>query len=169
MLKKIGLIALAFLAGILLGGVGTMAYSGYTLAHGMFILQDMDLSRAEDSATQAYLNESAEVGIWALEHYLDFYEAVIKQRTEAIEGTSEEAKKVFLFADPNLRWVTYIRLGILYEKVGDMSKRDISFEKAKELFGAKAEDENINEQMIKIVKKFDEKIKLNEFETNQEE
>ena len=151
MLKKLGLVAIGFLVGFIVGGLGVMAYSGYTLAQGMFMLQDMDLSRAEDTATQAYFNESAETGIWALENYLDYFETVIGQRTESVD----EPKSVFLLVDPHLRWISYVRLGLLYEKKGDMAMRDKTFEKAVTLLGLKAEDTNINE-MINAVKKHDE-------------
>ena len=158
MLKKLGLIALGLLVGIIIGGVGTMAYAGFGLARGMFMLQDTDIIRAEDAATQAYLYESPEIGIWAIENYLDYFESVIEQRTEAIEDTPDEEQSVFLIATPESRWISYVRLGLLYEKVGNIEKKQESFEKAAGLFGRKIEDNAVEEYMTKLVKELDNKF-----------
>lgn len=155
MLKKLGLIALGLLVGIIIGGVGTMAYAGFGLAHGMFMLQDTDIIRAEDAATQAYLNESPEIGIWAINNYLDYFESVIYQRTEAIEKTNKQAQEVFLIADPKSRWISYVRLGLLYEKLGNDAKKKESFEKAADLFGQEVKDGTVEEYMTKVVKQLD--------------
>ena len=142
MLKKIVLFVLGFLAGCIVGGILVMAYCGYTLSRGMFMLQDADILRAEDTATQAYLDESPQIGIWALENYLDFFDAVIEQRTAAIDKMKDEAQSVFPVADPKSRWIGYVRLGLLYEKSGNVPKKDESFQKAAEIFGRKVEEGN---------------------------
>ncbi|MCD6175213.1 MAG: hypothetical protein J7K65_05525 [Planctomycetes bacterium] len=51
MLNKLGLVLLGFVAGLVIGGVGAMACFGFTISRGMFTLQDMDILRAEDTAT----------------------------------------------------------------------------------------------------------------------
>jgi len=164
--KKLALIVLGLLVGIIIGGIATMAYVGFSLSRGMFMLQDTDIIRVEDAATQAYLNESPEIGIWAIENYLDFFESVINQRTAAVEETNKQPQDAFFIADPKSRWISYVRLGILYEKTGNESKRDESFQRAAELSGSNA-DEDVNEQMIKFIKKLDKNFKPLDFDTEQ--
>ena len=92
--KKIVLFALGLLTGCVIGSIIVMAFYGYRLSRGMFMLQDMDIVMAEDSATEAYLNESPEIGIWALENYFDFFNVVIEQRTE--NQTTDEVENFFI-------------------------------------------------------------------------
>ena len=167
MLKKLGFIVLGLLVGIIIGGVGTMAYAGFGLSRGMFMFQDADIIRAEDVATQAYLNESPEIGIWAIENYLNFFESVIKQRTASAKEASDKAQSVFFIATPESRWITYVRLGLLYEKVGNLTKKDEAFQTAAEILGRKTEKEKINDYMINVVKKLDEDFKPLDLEIEQ--
>jgi hypothetical protein len=151
MKKTIALTILSFVIGIGLGIIGTIAYSGYELARGMFILQDMELMSDENCAIQAYLNEAPEVGIWALENYIKAIKRVMKER-------KVDNNKPYFFMiepEPTLRFA-YVRLALLYEKTGDDSKRKENFEKAFEYCDSmKIEREHLEEKLIEIVTKLD--------------
>ena len=154
MLKKIGLLVLVFLTGCIVGGIIVMACYGYRLSRGMFVLQDMDIVRSENTATEAYLSELPEIGIWALNNHLDFFDDVIEQRTAG----GDEAENVFIFMEPKLRWLSHVRLGLLYEEIGNEEKSDESFRKAAELFGPELEPGKYDEKMVKIVKEWDKHL-----------
>lgn len=155
MLKKIGLVALGLAVGLLIGGVGVMAHYGYSLARGMIMLQEADLVRAEEAATQAYLNEAPEVGIWAMEDYLAFFEDVIAQRMAAVEEKHAQGD-VFVLARPEMRWVSYVRLALLYEKADDHAKRDEAFQKAAAIFDKEVTEGTVEDYMREFVHKWDE-------------
>lgn len=157
MLKKLGLVALGLVVGLLIGGVGVMAHYGYSLARGMFMLQETDLVRAEESATRAYLNEPPEVGIWALEDYMAFFEEVIAHRMTAVEEEQDAERDVFLMARPEMRWVSYTRLALLYEKAGNEAKRDEAFQKAAAIFDKEVTEGTVEDYMRKFVQKWDER------------
>jgi hypothetical protein len=137
--------------GIGLGIIGSMAYLGRELARGMFMLHDMELVRNENSAIQAYLNESPEVGIWALENYIKAINRVIKERE------IEDNQQAFFIVQPKvtLRYA-HVRLALLYEKTGNDSKRKENFEKAFEYCDSmKIEREHLEKKLIELVAKLD--------------
>jgi hypothetical protein len=159
MLKNIGLVISGLLVGIVIGCIVTMAYGGCVLSRGMFLLQDGDIIQLEEAATEAYLHQSPEVGIWAIENYLSFFDSVIERRTVAIaDEQGESTDDVFILATPKLRWISYARLALLYEKTGKLTKRDDCFQKAVEILGPKKEGEQESREiMFKVVKEWDEK------------
>jgi hypothetical protein len=152
--KTIAFTIIGLIIGIGLGIIGTMAYSGQELATGMFMLQDMELMMNENSAIQAYLNESPEVGIWALENYIKAINRVIKER-------KVDNNKPYFFiikSEPTLRFA-HVRLALLYEKTGNDSKRKENFEKAFEYCDSmKIERELLEKKLIELVAKLDSKF-----------
>lgn len=166
MLKKIILFALGLLTGCVISSIIVMALYGYRLSRGMFMLQDMDIIMVGEAAREAYLSEDPEIGIWALENYLGFFNVVIEQRTT--NQTTDEVEDFFVLATPGLRWTSYIRLGLLYEKVGNEKKRDESFQEAGKLFKEEYDASKNIERMIKFVNKQDEDFKPYDFEAKQE-
>ncbi|MCD6175214.1 MAG: hypothetical protein J7K65_05530 [Planctomycetes bacterium] len=113
------------------------------------------------------MDKSPQIGIWALENYLDFFNAVIDQRTDEIDKTTNEAQSVFMFTDPKLRWISYVRLGLLYEKLGNETKKDESFQKATEIFGRKVKEGKVDDFMIKVVEGLDKDFEPFDFEAEQ--
>lgn len=137
--------------GIVLGGIGSMAFFGKSLARAMFMLQEAEVLRNENSAIQAYLNESPEVGIWALENYINSMNQVIKERE------IEDNQHVFVLIKPTitLRYA-HVRLALLYEKTGNDSKRKENFDKAFEYYDSmKIERELLEKRLIELVTKLD--------------
>jgi hypothetical protein len=149
--KTIAFTITGLVIGIGLGIIGSMAYLGRELARGMFMLHDMELVMNENSAIQAYLNESPEVGIWALENYIKAMNRVIKER-------KVDNNKPYFFMiepEPTLRFA-HVRLALLYEKTGNDSKRKENFEKAFEYCNSmKIERELLEEKLIEFVTKLD--------------
>lgn len=149
-LTIIGLV-IGLVIGIGLGYIGSMAYLGHELARGMFMLHDMELVRNENSAIKAYLNETPEVGIWALENYIKAMNRVIKER-------KVDNNKPYFFiieSEPTLRFA-HVRLALLYEKTGNDLKRKENFEKAFEYCDSmKIEREHLEEKLIELVAKLD--------------
>ena len=155
MLKKI-LFALIFIVvGGVLGGIGATTYSGYYFVRGMFMLQDNDIIRMEIAATDAYFNESPEVAIWAMERYLDFFNEVVEQRITAIETTKDRSKDFFIVT-PGERWISYVRLALLYEKTGNDAKAAQCFQAAADIKGW--DIEKCKEPMIELIRKLDERV-----------
>ncbi len=149
--KTIALTILSLVIGIGIGIIFCIAYFGPKLARSMFILQETELVRNEDSAMQAYLNESPEVGIWALENYINSLNQVIKERE------IEDNQHVFFMVKPKitLRYA-HVRLALLYEKTGNDLKRKENLEKAFEYCDSmKIERELLEERLIEVVTKFD--------------
>ena len=149
--KTIAFTIIGLVIGIGFGITGTMAYLGRELATGMFMLQDAELIRNEDSAIQAYLNESPDVGIWALENYIKAMNRVIKERKV------DNNKQYFFMieTEPTLRYA-HVRLALLYEKTGNDLKRKENFEKAFEYCDSmKIEREHLEERLIELVTKLD--------------
>ena len=128
-----------------------MAYFGRELSGAMFMLHDAELIRNEDSAIQAYLNESPEVGIWALKNYIKAMNRVIKERKV------DNNQPFFMMIEPEstLRFA-YVRLALLYEKTGNDLKRKENFEKAFEYCESmKMKRELLEEKLIELVTKLD--------------
>lgn len=149
--KTIAFTIIGLVIGIVLGSIGSMAYLGPTLTRAMFLLHETELFRNEDSAIQAYLNESPEVGIWALENYVNTMNQVIKERE------IEDNQHVFVLIRPKitLRYA-HVRLALLYEKTGNNLKRKENFDKAFEYCDSmKIERELLEERLIEVVTKFD--------------
>ena len=146
----IGLV-IGFVIGIVLGSIGSMAYLGHELATGMFMLHDAELVRNEDSAIQAYLNESPEVGIWALENYINSMNQVMKERE------TEDNQYLFVLIRPKttLRFA-HVRLALLYEETGNDLKRKENLDKAFEYYDSiKIEREILEKKLIELVTKVD--------------
>ena len=155
MKKTIAFTIIGLLIGIGLGCIFTMVYLGHKLAIGMFMLQETELIRNKDDAIQAYLNESPEVGIWALENYINTINRVIKER----EIENNKHFFVMISPEPTLRYA-HVRLALLYEKTGNDLKRKENFEKAFEYCDSmKIEREFLEERLIQIVTKLDSQFK----------
>ena len=105
MLKKFELVFLGLLVGLILGVLMPWIYwSNVWEQHiqKMFMFQDRDIMVLELAATEAYLNESPEVGIWALENYLTFFDGVIEERTvEENNKRPDKEKTYFIFTMPS--------------------------------------------------------------------
>jgi len=153
--KIIGFTLLGLVIGIVLGCIFTMAYMGPTCAKGMFMLQEAELIRSEDAAIQAYLNESPETGIWALENYINALNRVIKERE------IRNNKHLFLMISTKVTLrEAYVRLALLYGKIGNEAKRKENFEKAFEYCDSmNIERELLEERLIQIVTTLDSKFK----------
>lgn len=120
----IGLV-IGLVIGIGLGSIGSIAYLGPKLAKGMLSLQETELVRNEESAIQAYLNESPEVGIWALENYINSINQVMKEREV------EDNQHLFFLIRPTMTLrLAHVRLALLYEKTGNDLKRKENLDKA---------------------------------------
>ena len=149
--KTIAFTITGLVIGIGLGSIGSMVYLGHKVATVMFMLHETELVRNEDSAIQAYLNESPEVGIWALENYINSINQVIKERE------IEDNQHVFFIVKPTitLRYA-HVRLALLYEKTGNDLKRKENLGKAFEYCDSmKIERELLEERLIEVVTKFD--------------
>ena len=149
--KTIAFTITGLVIGIGLGSIGSIAYLGRELATDMFMLHDAELIRTEDAAIKAYLNESPEIGIWALENYINTMNRVFKERE------IEDNQHVFVLLKPKttLRYA-HVRLALLYEKTGNDLKRKENFEKAFEYCDSvKIEREHLEEKLIEIVTKLD--------------
>ena len=139
---------LAFLVGLVIGAIANMGFSTRKTARMMFFLQDMELSQFGAFATEAYLNESPEVGIWDLTNHIKEVNRVLKERD-----------------NPNLYLVVpvqqylmedHVRLALLYEKTGENSKRQEHIEKALEYYRSTHPDSEITEErLIEFVLKCD--------------
>jgi hypothetical protein len=152
MIKKIGFALLFILIGIITGGVSVSALYGYKLSRVMFFLQEADIVRVEEAASEAFEKESPEVGIWALEFYLDFFDEIIKQRLSSVENETDNEKDVFLITNPKDRFFNYAKLALLYDKIGNEAKRDDNLRKAAEGWG-KADDEKYKEDLLECMEK----------------
>lgn len=133
MLKKIGFAVFFFIVGGAVGIFGTMIYSGCIMARGMFILQEMDIIRAEQIAIHAFEKESAQRAIWATEYYIDFFDSALKERTTALEKESLKQDDVLIVMNPKSKWLHYIRLGLLYEEIGNQEKKEELFRQAAQI------------------------------------
>jgi len=155
MKKIVGFTFLGLVIGIILGNIFTMAYYGHKIAKGMFMLQEVELIRNEDVAIQAYLNESPEIGIWALENYIDAINWFIKEREV------ENNKHLFLMISPKVTLkYAYVRLALLYEKIGNDLKRKENFEKAFEYCNStNIKKELLEERLVQVVTKLDGEFK----------
>ena len=153
--KTIAFTILGLLIGIGLGSIFTMVYLGRELSGAMFLYHEAELFRNEDAAIQAYLNESPEVGIWALENYIKAMNRVIKER----KVDNNKQFFVMIEPEPTLRYA-HVRLALLYEKTGNKLKRKENFEKAFEYCDSmKIERELLEERLIEIVTKLDSQFK----------
>lgn len=146
---------LGLVIGIGLGGIFTMTYYGHKVAKAMFMLQEVELIRNKDAAIQAYLNESPEIGIWVLENSISAINRLIKERE------IENNKHLFLMISPKATLRdAYVRLALLYEKIGNDLKRKENLEKAFEYCNStNIERGLLEERLIQTVTKLDSKFK----------
>jgi len=155
MKKTIAFTIIGLVVGIGLGIIFSAAYFGPPLAGSMFLYQEAELVRNEDAAIQAYLNESPEVGIWALESYIKAMNRVIKER----EVEHRKHFFVMIKPEPTLTYA-HVRLALLYERIGNDLKRKENLEKAFEYSSSmKIERELLEERLIRIVTKLDSHFK----------
>jgi len=153
--KTIAFTITGLVIGIGLGIIGSITYLGRELATNMFILHDMELAMNENSTIQAYLNESPEVGIWALENYIKTMNRVIKER----KVDNNQPSFMMIRPEPTLRFA-HARLALLYEKTGNDLKRKENFEKAFEYCESmKMKRELLEEKLIELVTKLDSQFK----------
>jgi len=159
MLKKIVFAFVFIVIGALIGGVGVMAAMGHHMSRGMLMLQEWDLIKIQDAAEDAYKNQPPEVGIWALNFYLDFFDGIIEQRIDAVGDEDYKDEDVFLFSYPGDKWLSYVQLAVLYDRLGDTENRDEAIQKAKEIRFFKAE--NADEEMMKLIDKMSRELDEN--------
>jgi hypothetical protein len=146
--KTAGFTFLAFLAGLIIGAVANMAFSTSKIAKMMFCLQDVELSQFGAFATQAYLNESPEVGIWDLTNHIKEVNRVLKER---------DNPNAYLFV-PLQQYLMedHVRLALLYEKMGDNLRRQDNIEKALECYRSAHHNREITEEkLIQVVLELD--------------
>ena len=151
---------IGLLLGFGLGVVSNMVYIGYKISSTMFVLQEVELLLNEEAAIKAYLNEKPEVGIWAIENFINALNRVIEERREA--GNDEY---FFMIGDrKEILKYDHVRLALLYEKTGNDLKRKENFEKAFEYCGSnEIEKELLEDRLIKTVTQLDsEYIALDE-------
>ena len=141
--------SLAFLVGLIIGVIANMTFSTWKTARAMFMLQDVELFQFGAFATQAYLNESPEVGIWDLTNHVKEVNRVLKER--------DNPKAYFLVPLQQYLMEDHVLLALLYEKTGDNSKRQEHIEKALEYYRSTHPDSEImEERLIEFVLKCDE-------------
>jgi hypothetical protein len=158
MLKKIGLVILVAGVGFILGWISNMAYSGYTIARFMLILQDYELATQRQSAEDAYFHQSPEVAVWALEHFCTAVEKVIEQR-----GSVADSKAFVLLSPEYDLTFSHARLGKLYGQMGDAGKSQYHFDQA--VLHAKAANLkaiNTKEDCLKYLEAMDSKAQEKE-------
>jgi hypothetical protein len=125
MWKKIGLVILGFVTGFVLGVILTMSYSGYTVARGMFALQEKEIFNLGEAAEQAYYNEPNEVAVWALVTYIKTLDELKEERSPA------KVKNPYFLMSPDTDLVfAHARVGKLYGQMGNDEKSQYHFEQA---------------------------------------
>jgi len=125
MWKKIGLAALFFVIGCILGVILNMTYFGHKVATVMFMLQEKEISKIGEAAEDAYYNQPNEVAVWALESYIKTLNEVKEERSHA------GVENPYFILSPDIDLVfAYARLGKLYNQMGDAEKSRYHFEQA---------------------------------------
>ena len=125
MWKMIGLVVLCLMLGCVLGGILIMAYSGHTLATGMFMLQEKEVFKIGEAAENAYYNQPNEVAVWALENYVKTLNELKEERNPA------KVKNPYFILSPDTDLVfAHLRLGKLYKQMGSDEKSRYNFEQA---------------------------------------
>ncbi len=125
MWKKIGLIVLRLVIGFVLGVILSMAYSGHTLATGMFMLQEKEIFKMGEAAEDAYYNQPNEVAAWALESYIKTLNEVKEEHSQA------RVENPYFILSPDTDLVfAHARLGKLYKQIGNAEKSRYHFEQA---------------------------------------
>jgi len=123
MWKKIGLVVLGLVIGCVFGIVLSMAYTGRTLATGMFMLQEKEIFKIGEAVEDAYYNEPNEVAVWALENYIKTLNNLKEERKPA----KVKNPYFILSPDPDLV-LSHARLGKLYKQMGNTEKSHYNFE-----------------------------------------
>ena len=128
MKKTILFTLLGLVIGIIIGGIGVVAYcgSGFEgLVKTMLMVQEKEIAEMKIDATKAYHEQPPEVAIWALENYIDNLNTLKEERTQ--NGT--EAPYIFLTPDRSLVF-SHARLGQLYKKLDNAEKSKYHFAQA---------------------------------------
>jgi hypothetical protein len=125
MWKNIGLVILGLVLGCVLGVFITMAYFGKTMATGMFMLQEKEISQIGEASEDAYHNQPSEVAVWALENYVKTLNELKEERS------SLNVKNPYFILSPGTDLVfAHARLGKLYKQLGNDEKCRYHFEQA---------------------------------------
>jgi len=110
------LFALAFILGLIIGGVAIGSFFVKYESQTMEIVMLKHRAGLEEKAFQAYLDESSEVAIWALENLV----SVLKEQLKVSPEKDQLIQKDIV--------LTNARLAILYKRMGNTNKynRNIS-------------------------------------------
>jgi len=128
--------AIAFIMGLVIGGVVVGTFLGKSTANTMQFVMLKHRADLEKKAFQAYLNESPQVAIWALENL----SGVLKEQMEVVVPDKQLIEKDLM--------LTNARLAILYKRQGNTIKYKHYIFKALELAKEAYPDSLKNEKEI---------------------
>jgi len=151
--KIISFTFLGLVLGIIVGVIATVFFIVPDMVKSMFMLQEYEFIRNEDTAIEAYLNEPPEIGIWALQNYINSINQALNDR-----GLEKAHASFFLISPKNSLGFAHARLALLYEKKGDELKKDEHTSKAFEYIKSAAI--NSEEKLFQLVITLDENHKL---------
>ena len=146
MTKKriITLIIISFISGAILGGTGVFVYLGHTVSNSMAFLSMQNRADWEMRAFDAYKNDSAEIGIWALTNLSE----ILLEDEKTIGDNNDLILKDLLLA--------YGRLSLVFQSQNDYQNFSKYISKAMDLSKKIYPNEFQSElELIAFVKEFD--------------
>ena len=155
MRKTIIFTLLAFVIGLALGYIITMAFTGYKIASAMFMLQEQEILEMEEVAVQAYYNEPNEVAVWALENHIKTLNRLKEERS-----SSDVENPYFILFPAQSLVCTHARLGQLYKKMSCVEKSKHNFEQAmSNIENAKLKAIKTEEDLVALINRLDKEIR----------
>ena len=157
MRKTIILVLIALVIGFAAGYVMAMAFYGYKIASGMFMLQEKEIFEMEEAALQAYHNQPNEVAIWALENYINTLNRVKEERSSA--GVENP---YFILSPIQSLAFSHARIGQLYKKMGNVEKSKYHFEQAmSHIENSRLKVIKTEADLIDFINRLDQKLNKN--------
>jgi len=146
----------AFVIGLAIGGIATMAYSGFKFSSTIFMFQEREIFEMEAASEKAYYEQPAEVAIWALENYISTLNRVKEER-----GSAGAESPYFILSPDRSLIYSHARLGQLYKKLNNDEKQkyhfDMAMSKSKEIKFPKFDTE---EQLVDFIHRLDSETKV---------
>lgn len=139
-------VLVCLLSGAIIGGICTFFLLGQSINQSIASLNLLHSADWGKRSYSAYKNETTEIGIWALQNYID----ILEKHSESSPQNDDIVAHDLILAQ--------VRIAILYRKIGDHEQFNEYISKAHALWmTVEFNNTKTKENLISFVKKIDKK------------